>query len=396
MTARHFYTLSFLVLIVAAGFLATGLGADTSLSIPGLTGIPPVAPRSLALGLIGFAVIIMILGLSAGMRRDDDDNVFVPTEPVFRSGPAAADHATSSQAPIKPPATRVATGPLASHVQFYRLREAPFGAVPDPRFMFLTERHFETMPFLKFPVNGEPLIVMTGDPGIGKTTILRHLLRTAPSGTVTGFIPGTLSHQASIHDWILQAFGIATEKGEPRDQVAAYFKSQTGVGKSVLLLIDEAQSLSPRMLADLSEILHGDGTHRISAVLAGTPALLSTLDAAGSDKSLPIVPSFYTLAPLSYFETRQYINYRLYGAGAVEDIFAESALETIYYFSWGRPGLINMLCDLALVYGAGNQVTGISFQTVLDIVEDRERSGLTSFRPVPGARDAKPAAARSF
>ena len=391
MIARHFYTLSFLVLIVAAGFLATGLGADISFSVPGLTGVPPVAPRSLALGLIGVAVIIMILGLAAGMQRDDESKPFVPIEPVFRPGPAAADHATSSEAPIKPPATRLATGPLASHVHFYRLREAPFAAVPDPRFLFLTERHFEAMPFLKSPVDGEPLIVVTGEPGTGKTTILRHLLRSAPAGTVAGFIPGTVSHQASIHDWIFRAFGIAPAgTGQPREQAAAFFKSQTGVGKTVLLLIDEAQSLSPQMLADLSEILDSDGSHRISAVLAGTQALTSKLDAAGADKSLPVVPSVYTLAPLSYFETRQYINYRLYGAGAVEDLFSESAMETIYYFSWGRPGLINMLCDLALVYGAGNQSASISFQTVLDIVEDRERSGLTSFRPVPGARDAKP------
>ncbi|PVR38350.1 AAA family ATPase, partial [Salmonella enterica] len=139
----------------------------------------------------------------------------------------------------------------------------------------------------------------------------------------------------------------------PKELVKAFVNTQGALGKKTHLLIDEAQALTPTMLLELDELVNTPDIHgKLRVTLAGSPALRALLQ----DETLRVLRSpghaIFEIPNLSFHDMSNYINKRLSIAGATRDIFSDTAKETIFYFSLGRPGLINMLCDLALAYGA--------------------------------------------
>ena len=284
--------------------------------------------------------------------------------------------------------------PLAPYLGFYQLSEPPFSMVPDPRFLVLSERYLSAIPMLRPTYShDESFVILVADAGCGKTTILKHLQRMGDARTITGFIPGITAQSKSIYGWLMHAFSISpsnAETVEAKERVRTFISAQSSIGKKVHLFLDEAQALTPEMLLELHELVNApEFSGKVRVTLAGLPALRATLQ----DEALrPLKASGYTLYEmphLSFEETNNYIERRLSIAGATRSLFSETAKETIFYFSLGRPGLINMLCELALSYGATDRRETISFQTILDIIEDRSSSGLTPFRTTPGSEDKK-------
>ncbi len=281
---------------------------------------------------------------------------------------------------------------LAPYLSFYHLTEPPFSMVPDPRFLVLSERHLRAIPILKPTASvDESFVMLVGDAGCGKTTILRRLQRMGDVRTATGFIAGITAQSANIYGWIIHAFSIPQSKTEtisPRELVKAYIVAQNALGKKLHLLVDEAQALTPGMLLELDELVSGPETNgKIRVTLAGLPAFRMTLQHESLRPLKGPGHVLYDISHLSFDETNQYIDKRLSLAGTTQPLFSETAKETIFYFSLGLPSLINMLCDLALSYGATDRRETISFQTILDIIEDRASSGLTPFRTQPSVSD---------
>ena len=395
-----------LMLLVALGTLfsaAVFLGYKGMIPFDWLSRIIPDASAEVV--IVGATCAAIILTLVIGFGRSSSD---VPETvgdlPLALAGwsqpqPVSEWAETNSALPAQPASflTRPSTPmgrQLSSYLNFYHLREPPFSTVPDPRFLVLTDRHLSAVPILTPTLPTEDrFVTLIGEAGCGKTTILRRLQRMADARTATGFIPGITAQSTHIYGWIVHAFSISRSGGGamvPKELVKEYINTQGALGKRVHLIIDEAQALSPTMLLELDELVNTPDIHgKLRVTLAGSPALRVLLQ----DESLRILKSqghaVYEIPNMSFEDMNNYINKRLSIAGAIRDVFSETAKETIFYFSLGRPGLINMLCDLALAYGATDRSETISFQTILDIVEDRDRSGLTPFRTLPGANDRK-------
>ncbi len=401
MSAGAFYRLILLVALGALFAAAVFLGYNGMIPLDWLSRIAPDAGAEVV--IVGAACAAVILTLVIGLGRSDKDiPETVGDLPMALAG-WSQPQPVSEWAETKPafpgPPVGFLTRPstpmgrqLSPYLSFYHLKEPPFSVVPDPRFLVLTERHLSAVPILNptSPVE-DRFVMLIGEAGCGKTTMLKLLQRKADARTATGFIPGITAQSTHIYGWIIHAFAISRSGSgtmTPKELVKAFINTQGALGKKAHLLVDEAQALTPAMLLELDELVNTPDIHgKLRVTLAGSPAFRTLLQ----DERLRVLRSpghaVYDIPTMSFGDMNNYINKRLSIAGSARDVFSETAKETIYYFSLGRPGLINMLCDLALAYGATDRNETISFQTILDIVEDRDRSGLTPFRTLPGAGD---------
>lgn len=393
-----------LVLLLALGMLfsaAVFLGYHGMIPLDWLSRIAPDSGAEIVIVGAGCAAVILTLVIGLG-RSDRDIPESVGDLPMALAGwskpQPIGEWAESNPASPAPPAgflTRPSSPmgrQLSPYLSYYHLSEPPFSIVPDPRYLVLTDRHLSALPILRpmSPVE-DRFVMLIGEAGCGKTTILKLLQRSADARTATGFIPGITAQSTHIYGWIVHAFSISRSGSgtmTPKELVKAFINTQGALGRKAHLLIDEAQALTPAMLLELDELVNTPDVHgKLRVTLAGSPAFRTLLQ----DHNLRALKSpghaVYEIPNMSYGDMNNYINKRLSVAGSTRDVFSETAKETIYYFSHGRPGLINMLCDLALAYGATDRSETISFQTILDIVEDRDRSGLTPFRTLPGTND---------
>ncbi len=370
--------------------IAATLGYERVLPLDLLDSLAPGAGLEVLIFLVAGGVILLVIMIGRGSTKarlqpvqnlPESLAAWTPRQPV------AEWAALESAPPSVPFAVRpspAAGRELSTYLDFYHLREPPFSAVPDPRFLLLTERHLAAIPSLQSGLASAPrFTVLIGDAGSGKTTLLRRFQRLAGSNAATAFIAGATTQDPDIHAWILQAFGIARKPGgSARDEAITFLSAQARLGREVSVLVDEAQTLTKPMLLDLQELVAAaDPIGKVRVALAGTPSLKTTLELDAFCDLRKAGLALHEIPPLSYNEMVNYLNKRLSLAGARQEIFTEQAKESIYHFSYGRPGLVNMLCDLALAYGASDRMETIAFQTILDIVEDRSRWGLTPFRP---------------
>jgi type II secretory pathway predicted ATPase ExeA len=257
------------------------------------------------------------------------------------------------------------------------LTAKPFAMTPDPSFIYASRQHAMAMTLLEYGLESQAaFILLTGDIGSGKTTLVRNLLMRLGNQVAVGIINNTHSRFKSIHGWALSALGIA-----PADDsdVAAYeglvtsFVNEYGKGRRTLLVFDEAQNLSAEVLEEL-RLLSNVNSERelvLQILLVGQPELRTTLTLPELKQFSQRVSVDFHLRPLSRAETHAYILHRLKVAGRRTPLFRPEAIEFVYARTQGVPRLINMLCDYALVYGFAEGKTTIELDLVAQIVRDR-------------------------
>ncbi len=250
---------------------------------------------------------------------------------------------------------------------FYGLREKPFNLTPDPRFLYLSEMHKEAFAHLIFGIrNRVGFIMVTGEIGTGKTTICRSLLGQLDQDVELAFIFNPCLSPEELLRKINEDFGIRSRAISVKgliDELNTYLLDRHAKNKNCVLVIDEAQNLTPPVLEQI-RLLSNLETERqklLQIVLIGQPELAEHLELPELRQLNQRITARYHLKPLGEKETLQYIAYRLRVAGGMRKVrFTRGAIKCVYRHSKGTPRVINAICDRALLIGYSKETPEIS------------------------------------
>jgi general secretion pathway protein A len=254
------------------------------------------------------------------------------------------------------------------YCEFYGFTEKPFHITPNPRFLFLSKIHKEALAHLLYGIdNHVGFVELTGEVGTGKTTTLRTLLGQLGEGQYrTALIFNPCLSALELLRSINREFGLPAEglgNGELIEELNRFLLEENHQGRTVVLVIDEAQNLTPQVLEQIRLIsnLETESDKLIQIVLAGQPELLQVMERPELRQLAQRMAVRYHLRSLDYADTRAYIAHRLTVAGGRGvAAFTEAACRRIYRYSGGSPRLINIACDRALVVGYGDGTWKIS------------------------------------
>ncbi len=243
------------------------------------------------------------------------------------------------------------------YFEYYGFREKPFNMTPDPRFLYLSKGHREAFAHLLYGIdNRAGFIALTGEVGTGKTTVLRTLLNQLDAEryrTALIFNP-CLTAPELLQD-INREFDIPSDGPNSSgllETLNRFLLQQNSEGRTVVLVIDEAQDLDEQVLEQIRLIsnLETDSEKLIQIILVGQPEFLQILKRKGMRQLSQRITVRYHLQPMGYRDTVEYIRHRLEVAkGRV--IFSNRTMRLIYGYSRGLPRLVNAACDRALLGG---------------------------------------------
>ena len=262
------------------------------------------------------------------------------------------------------------------YVPFFGLDREPFSIAPDPRFLFMSERHREALAHLLYGVGGGGgFVLLTGEIGAGKTTVCRCLLEQIPPHCAVAYIFNPRLTVAELLQTVCDEFGIAVPPRSPGetgvkaavDALNAFLLRAHAEGRSAVLVIDEAQSLAPEVLEQLRLLTNLETAERklLQIILIGQPELREMLARPDMEQLAQRVIARYHLGPLSREETEPYIRHRLAVAGAQARMpFEPAALASIHRLTGGVPRRINLLADRALLGAYAQQRAQVDKRTV--------------------------------
>lgn len=265
---------------------------------------------------------------------------------------------------------------------FYNLRLKPFSLVPNPDFLYRGDTHRLAMATLEYGLLHEAgFVVLTGMPGMGKTTLLQQLLAEHQHHFTTGLITNTHGGMETLLPWILLAFGLG---GAQQDKLQAFHEFEQFLAKEsiarrrVLLIVDEAQNLMANLLEELRLLsnLNKDKTPVLQVILSGQPDLRQLLQRKDLTQFAQRVMLDYSLEPFKEEDSLGYIAHRLRVAGREQPIFTDHAISMIHHLTGGIPRLINQLCDTALTYGYAEGAPFLSSKIVAQAAKDRSKGGI--------------------
>ncbi|MFV2003829.1 MAG: ExeA family protein, partial [Gammaproteobacteria bacterium] len=265
---------------------------------------------------------------------------------------------------------------------FYGFKEKPFSMLPDPGFLFLSKKHQTALTLLEYGLlNHVGFCVISGEPGAGKTTILRALLDRIDDNVTVGLITNTHQSFGGLLDWVLSVFDLHQPDlthVEMHQILMEFLIEEYANNRTVLLVVDEAQNMDSDSLEELRMLsnVNSEKDQLLQVVLAGQPKLKDMLRRPELMQFAQRIAVDYHLDPLSVEETCGYIQHRLVTAGAQKDVFTPAACERIYNYSGGTPRLINLLCETVLVYGFADQQLVIDVDLVDEMVLERMRDSI--------------------
>jgi len=263
---------------------------------------------------------------------------------------------------------------------FYGFREKPFSLLPDPDFLYLSAKHSSAYSVLEYGLTGQAgFTVISGEVGSGKTTLVRRFLQQVGTDTTVGLISNTPRDFGNLLRWIMYAFDLNYQGKETvglHETFTEFLIAQYAAGRRCVLIVDEAQNLDPETLEELRMLSNVNASKDLllQVVLVGQPELAETLNRPDMSQFAQRVAISYHLKALTLQETHAYVRHRLTVAGGDADVFTEAACDALYFLSKGIPRLINGLCDIALVYGFGEEMRQIDVDTVISVIEDRGQS----------------------
>ena len=261
---------------------------------------------------------------------------------------------------------------------YYGLSAKPFQLRPDPHFFYGSKGHKRAMAYLEYGLSqGEGFIVITGEVGAGKTTLVRSLFNRLPSDQiVAAHIVNTHLDPDDTLRMVVSAFGLPYEGASKTDLLTRLERFLCDVdhqGKRALLVIDEAQNLSARTVEELRMLsnFQTDDKSLLQTFLLGQPEFRATLHSPGMQQLRQRVIASYHLGPLDALETRAYVEHRLATVGWKGDpAFDDGAHAAIYANSGGIPRKINTLMDRVLLMGYLEELQAFTEAHINDVVRD--------------------------
>jgi len=242
------------------------------------------------------------------------------------------------------------------YLEPFKLKELPFRLSPDPQFLYLSKQHARAKAYMESTIwFTDGFVVITGEIGSGKTTLIESFLKEVPADVVVAQINQTQVSAIDFLQAMLVQFGFSPfkmRKAELISTVNNFLVEQYAAGRKVLLIVDEAQNLTMRVLEEI-RLLSGVETTKdkvLRIILAGQPELNDKLDAPELAQLMQRVRLRFHLQTLSEPETRSYIQHRLDVAGAGDrEIFAADTFAEVFRYCGGVPRLVNTLCDTAMM-----------------------------------------------
>lgn len=261
---------------------------------------------------------------------------------------------------------------------YYGLSAKPFQLKPDPNFFFGSKGHKRAMAYLEYGLGQrEGFIVITGEVGAGKTTLVRNLFRKLESEKIIAAqIVNTHLNSNDTLRMVVAAFGLPFKdatKAALLTKLEQFLLQCDKQGKRVLLIVDEAQNLSPRTVEELRMLSNFQTADNslLQIFLLGQPEFRKTLLSGDMQQLLQRVIASYHLGPMDAAETQAYIEHRLHTVGWHGDpSLSEDAFTTIYDFTGGIPRKINTLCDRLFLMGYLEEIHNFSSAEVNEVISD--------------------------
>jgi len=255
-----------------------------------------------------------------------------------------------------------------SYLEHFNLREQPFRLTPDPDFLYWSKQHARAKAYMESTIwLADGFVVITGDIGSGKTTLLQSFLSELDDDVAYAVVSQTQLTPTQFLQAVLTEFGFKPfnkRKVELLDLLNMFLIEQYSNGKKVVLIVDEAQNLSRKVLEEI-RLLSGIETHKekvLRIILAGQPELRETLDSPSLKQLVQRVRLRFHIGPLDRREMQEYVAHRLEVAGCEQAaLFGQDTFDIIHRYSGGVPRLINTLCDTALLcaFADGKETVGV-------------------------------------
>ena len=276
---------------------------------------------------------------------------------------------------------------------FYNLKEAPFGSTPDPRFLYRSQGHREALAYIAYGLFGKKgFLAVTGEVGIGKTTVVRAFVHTFHPCLEVAFVLNTKVNFEEMLFLILQDFAIDVEdtsKVRMLNRLNSFLIDRFARHQNPVVIIDEAQNLAPEVLEELRLLsnLETDQQKLVQIVLVGQPELAEILTSRSLRQLRQRIPGVLHMKNLQRSEVEEYIRFRLLTAGMTNGrlVFTPEAQEAIYEYSDGIPRLINVLCDRVLIRGYLQKTMTISREMVEGGVLELEGGASGRWKEAGGA-----------
>lgn len=267
------------------------------------------------------------------------------------------------------------------YTDFYKFRALPFQLSPDPRFWFASENHRKAMAYLAYGLNqGEGFVVITGNVGTGKTTLINHLLSELDEAQyVAGTIVSSQLDPADTLRMVATAFKIpcvGDDKATLLHKIDDLLKTAHRAGRRALLVIDEAQNMPTRSLEELRMLsnFQVDGQVAIQTLLAGQEQFRPMLASPDLEQLRQRVVASYHLGPLNFADTQAYVEHRLRMVDWRGDpAFTEGAYRLIFEETRGIPRRINTLCSRLLLFGFLDELHTIDDEVVRTVADELRR-----------------------
>ncbi|MGD8339300.1 MAG: AAA family ATPase [Gammaproteobacteria bacterium] len=263
------------------------------------------------------------------------------------------------------------------YCELFQLEEQPFRLTPDPQFLFASKQHARAKAYMESSIwLADGFVVITGEIGSGKTTLIESFLEELPENVVLAHVNQTQLTSVELLQAILVELGFkpfGKEKVELLYMLKEHMIELYAEGKTLLLIIDEAQNLTRTVLEEVRMIsgIEAQKEKLLRIILAGQPELADELASPELKQLKQRVRLQFHLGALSNAETREYIEHRLAIAGSQgREIFEDDAFDLIFGYTGGVPRLINTLCDTAMLCGFAEEKDVISKKLVMTAIEE--------------------------